>query len=82
MGTSHFVLLLLPPSGVTLNATEAAEIREIEKLLLDRHSTAAVAFSRETRDATVLLERLNRDGKAFVEGRKYLMQQLVHCSGA
>ncbi|CDJ64118.1 hypothetical protein, conserved [Eimeria necatrix] len=61
LGTSHFVLLLLPPSGVTLNATEAAEIREIEKLLLDRHSTAAVAFSRETRDATVLLERLNRD---------------------
>lgn len=63
LGMSHFVLLLLPPIGVPLNAAAAEEIKQMEKLLLDRHSAAAFAFARETKDATALLERLNIDGK-------------------
>lgn len=61
LGMSHFVLLLLPPIGVPLNAAAAEEIKQMEKLLLDRHSAAAFAFARETKDATALLERLNID---------------------
>ncbi|CDJ49969.1 Nicalin-1, related [Eimeria brunetti] len=59
--TPHFVLLLLPAAGAPLAAAAAEEIKQIEKLLLDRHSIAAVAFARETKDATALLERLAKD---------------------
>ncbi|CDI87925.1 hypothetical protein EPH_0069320 [Eimeria praecox] len=61
LGMSHFVLLLLPPAGAPMNAAAAEEIKQIEKLLLDRNSASAVAFSRETKDTTALLERLNKD---------------------
>ena len=74
LGLSHFVLVLLPPAGVPLSAAAAEEIKRIEKLLLDRHSAASVVFARETKDATALLERLNRDGKEplWSHGNAYL----------
>ncbi|KAL8447025.1 hypothetical protein Emag_004497 [Eimeria magna] len=66
LGTNHFLVFLLPPSGVHLDLIGAKQVREIEKMLLDRHSTAAVAFAKETPDLKILLERLRTDG--MVEG--------------
>ncbi|KAL8433265.1 hypothetical protein ACSSS7_004050 [Eimeria intestinalis] len=63
LGTNHFLVFLLPPAGVHLDAIGTKQVREIEKMLLDRHSTAAVAFVKETPDLKVLLARLRTDGE-------------------
>lgn len=70
LDTPHFLLLLVPSpeAAVAAAATSAAawaaaetHIRQIETLLLDRHSTAAVAFAHETPDLQILLDRLQSD---------------------
>ena len=63
LGTNHFILLLLPPLGEHLDATAVNHVKEIERMLLDRQSTAAVAVARETVDTAALLKRLNIDGE-------------------
>lgn len=61
LDSNHFLLLLLPPSSVQIKSSEINKIKEIERMLLDRRSSAAVAFARETTDLEVLVGRLNQD---------------------
>ncbi|KAL8274714.1 hypothetical protein Esti_001429 [Eimeria stiedai] len=77
LGTNHFLVFLLPPSGVHLDAIGAKQVREIEKMLLDRHSTAAVAFAKETPDLKVLVERLHTDEHAGDLARASLMRPFL-----
>lgn len=60
------ILLVLPPPGAPIDAAATQHIQKIEKILLDRHSLAAVAFANETPDLAVLIERLRQDGKGGV----------------
>ncbi|XP_026189737.1 uncharacterized protein LOC34618914 [Cyclospora cayetanensis] len=59
--TPHFMLLLLPSQGEFLSATAEKEMREIEKMLLDRHSSAAIAFGRQNANTDILLRRIRED---------------------
>lgn len=61
LDTTHFLLLLLPPSGVPMDTAAIKKIQEIERMLLDRRSTAAVAFAHETADISVLVNRVQSD---------------------
>ncbi|KAL8425104.1 hypothetical protein Efla_001493 [Eimeria flavescens] len=80
LGTSHFVLLLLPASGVHLDAVSARQVRGIERMLLDRHSAAAVAFARETPDLKALLLRLQTDGKERLAAQTSLTRPFLSAS--
>ncbi|OEH74647.1 hypothetical protein cyc_02002 [Cyclospora cayetanensis] len=44
-----------------LSATAEKEMREIEKMLLDRHSSAAIAFGRQNANTDILLRRIRED---------------------
>ncbi|KAL8452737.1 hypothetical protein Emed_001301 [Eimeria media] len=77
LGTNHFLVFLLPPAGVHLDVVGAKQVREIEKMLLDRHSTAAVAFAKETPDLKILLERLRTDEHAGDLARASLMRPFL-----
>lgn len=64
LSSNHFLLLLLPSAAAApLTAAAAGRIKQIEKMLLDRHSAAAVVFAKETKNTEVLMQRLQREAQ-------------------
>lgn len=84
LDTTHFLLFVLPHSDVHMDTAAIKKIQDIERMLLDRRSTAAVAFARETADISVLLDRLQSDGEEkhrTVQSMPHGLQEPLRCRG-